>query len=36
MELDVVVPFGTLRSDGEHVRADINADDEAVASDHLE
>ena len=36
MELDVVVPFGTLRGHGEHVRADVHADDEALGPDRLE
>ena len=36
MELHIVVAFGTLRSDGEHVGADVHADDQAPAADHLE
>ena len=36
MERNVVVPFRTLRSHGEHVRAAVDAGDEAVAPDHLQ
>ena len=36
LELDIVVSFGTLRRHGEHVRAAVHADEQAVAADHLE
>jgi Homeodomain-like domain len=34
--LNVVVPFGALRSPGEHVRADFHTRDQAVPPDYLE
>ena len=36
MELDIVVPPGTLGSHREHVCADVDAGDQAIAADHLE